>query len=308
MAWLTNFKVLGLCLNRGPLRRPLTFLQMATLLLLPVTLQIDSPVGRQSPPEATGKIQKQSQTQCDSPNAAVPLTSVAWSVLLALFKFGVLGSAVYLLSCNLNVFLKEYIYAVALYSLLGSFMDSSASIMSWLCGYELAPQFNQPYLSTSLSDFWGKRWNIVASSCLRFLIYEPIFECRIVAGTKGTVAVSKQRRLVGMLASFVSSGVVHEIMYWYISHLRPTGKWFVYFSVQGPLCIAEHLVKRWLKRHRIQPPAWLLVPVTNAALLLFAHFFFFPPVVDHGIADHVTKSVSRNFSLLAGLVTSPNSS
>ncbi|KAK9862677.1 hypothetical protein WJX84_006550 [Apatococcus fuscideae] len=221
MAWLTNFKVLGLCLNRGPLRRPLTFLQMATLLLLPVTLQIDSPVGRQSPPEATGKIQKQSQTQCDSPNAAVPLTSVAWSVLLALFKFGVLGSAVYLLSCNLNVFLKEYIYAVALYSLLGSFMDSSASIMSWLY-------------------FWGKRWNIVASSCLRFLIYEPIFECRIVAGTKGTVAVSKQRRLVGMLASFVSSGVVHEIMYWYISHLRPTGKWFVYFSVQGPLCIAEH--------------------------------------------------------------------
>ncbi|KAK9862673.1 hypothetical protein WJX84_001014 [Apatococcus fuscideae] len=191
MAWLTNFKVLGLCLNRGPLRRPLTFLQMATLLLLPVTLQIDSPVGRQSPPEATGKIQKQSQTQCDSPNAAVPLTSVAWSVLLALFKFGVLGSAVYLLSCNLNVFLKEYIYAVALYSLLGSFMDSSASII-------------------------------------------------IVAGTKGTVAVSKQRRLVGMLASFVSSGVVHEIMYWYISHLRPTGKWFVYFSVQGPLCIAEH--------------------------------------------------------------------
>ena len=56
-------------------------------------------------------------------------------------------------------------------------MDGSGSLMAWLCGFELAPQFNQPYLSTSLSDFWGRRWNIVASSCLRFLIYEPIAEC-----------------------------------------------------------------------------------------------------------------------------------
>ena len=30
---------------------------------------------------------------------------------------------------------------MALYSLLGSFMDGSASIMSWMCGFELAPQF-----------------------------------------------------------------------------------------------------------------------------------------------------------------------
>ena len=71
-----------------------------------------------------------------------------------------------------------YLQAVALYSLLGTIMDTSASIMSWACGYELAPQFNQPWLSTSLSDFWGRRWNIVASSCLRFLIYEPIIECK----------------------------------------------------------------------------------------------------------------------------------
>lgn len=83
--------------------------------------------------------------------------------------------------------------------------------------------------------------------------------------------------------------------------MRPTGKWFVYFSVQGPLCIAEHLVKKWLKRNRIQLPTLLLIPVTNAAILLFAHFFFFPPVVDHGIADHVVGSVKQDFAVLLGL-------
>ena len=37
------FQILGLCLDRGPLRRPLNFLQAATLLMLPVTLQDDTP-------------------------------------------------------------------------------------------------------------------------------------------------------------------------------------------------------------------------------------------------------------------------
>jgi hypothetical protein len=37
---LTNFKVLGLALNRGPLTLPLSALQFATVLLAPITPQI----------------------------------------------------------------------------------------------------------------------------------------------------------------------------------------------------------------------------------------------------------------------------
>lgn len=73
---------------------------------------VDQTVGRQPPTEPASKMHKQSRTQSHSTNAAAPLASVAWSVLLALFKFGVLGSAVYLLSCDLNVFFKEYVYGM----------------------------------------------------------------------------------------------------------------------------------------------------------------------------------------------------
>lgn len=38
--WLTNFKVLGLALERGPLTLPLSHLQFATVLLAPITPQI----------------------------------------------------------------------------------------------------------------------------------------------------------------------------------------------------------------------------------------------------------------------------
>lgn len=37
---LTNFKVLGLALDRGPLTLPLSVLQFATVLLAPITPQI----------------------------------------------------------------------------------------------------------------------------------------------------------------------------------------------------------------------------------------------------------------------------
>lgn len=93
-------------------QRPDLHLVQLALKLTPDTVFVNASVGRQPPSEAAGKMQKQPQPRFHSTNTAVPLASVAWNVLLALFKFGVLGGAVYLLSCDLNVFVKEYIYGV----------------------------------------------------------------------------------------------------------------------------------------------------------------------------------------------------
>ena len=43
---------------------------------------------------------------------------------------------------------------------------------------------NPPPQSTSLADFWGRRWNITASSVLRTLVYDTIAEGRLVAAAK----------------------------------------------------------------------------------------------------------------------------
>lgn len=41
-----------------------------------------------------------------------------------------------------------------------------------MSGLDLEPQFNKPYLATSIHDFWGARWNLAVSGILRPTVYE----------------------------------------------------------------------------------------------------------------------------------------
>lgn len=64
----------------------------------------------------------------------------------------------------------------ALYFFLGFLMDSSASMASGLLRIKIAPHFDEPYLSSSFSDWWSRRWNLTVGNVLRMLIYDPIVE------------------------------------------------------------------------------------------------------------------------------------
>ncbi|KAE8813679.1 putative long-chain-alcohol O-fatty-acyltransferase 4 [Hordeum vulgare] len=69
-----------------------------------------------------------------------------------------------------------------------------------LLGMGLEPQFDRPYLSASLRDFWGRRWNLSVPVVLRPCVYRP------VRARLGPAA--------GVLAAFVVSGLVHELMFY----------------------------------------------------------------------------------------------
>ena len=66
--------------------------------------------------------------------------------------------------------------AVSLYAFLGFAMDGPASLITSLIGLQIAPHFNKPFLAESLTSFWGKRWNLTISNCLRAPVYDPIYE------------------------------------------------------------------------------------------------------------------------------------
>lgn len=66
--------------------------------------------------------------------------------------------------------------AVSLYAFLGFAMDGPASLVTSLIGLQIAPHFNKPFLAESLTSFWGKRWNLTISNCLRGPVYDPIYE------------------------------------------------------------------------------------------------------------------------------------
>ena len=43
-------------------------------------------------------------------------------------------------------------------------------------GLRTAPDFDRPFLSGSLRDFWSRRWNLNTGYSLRFLVYDPVVE------------------------------------------------------------------------------------------------------------------------------------
>ena len=69
-------------------------------------------------------------------------------------------------------------------------------------------------LCSSLTDFWSRRWNLTAGNALRLLVYDPISEGRLIrrAGTAPTT--SRAVRRAGVIASFIVSGCVHELIFW----------------------------------------------------------------------------------------------
>ncbi|QHO21064.1 Long-chain-alcohol O-fatty-acyltransferase [Arachis hypogaea] len=59
------------------------------------------------------------------------------------------------------------LYCVHVYLNLEMILAFAATLVRTLFGFELEPQFNDPYLASSLQDFWSRRWNLVPANILR---------------------------------------------------------------------------------------------------------------------------------------------
>ena len=53
----------------------------------------------------------------------------------------------------------------------------------------------------------------------------------LVANSKVHPPPPAARRTAGMLAAFITSGLIHEVMFWYAEG-RLTGYWLTFFSIQ----------------------------------------------------------------------------
>eukprot|EP00884_Botryococcus_braunii_P022804 jgi/Botrbrau1/9207/Bobra.0028s0004.2 len=162
LTWLSLFKVLQLCANRGPLPKFRSFLPFITIFFLPV-LPDDG---------KSGKLVKDTQP--------APTDSAR---LLRQHVVFFVGDLVVLVACykilvndwTLPYLVKEFIIALALYAFLSALMDA-VSIPAAAMGVRLAPHFTQPWMSSSFAELWSKRWDITAGITLRNLVCDPILE------------------------------------------------------------------------------------------------------------------------------------
>ncbi|KAE8677267.1 MBOAT family protein [Hibiscus syriacus] len=109
-----------------------------------------------------------------------------------------------------------------------------------LPGVELEPQFKTPVRATSLQDFWGHRWNLRVSDALRPTIYDPVktISTRIIG--------RRWASLPAVFATFVTSGLMHELVYYHMIRKNPTWEVTWFFVLQGVFVDIEIFLKKKL--------------------------------------------------------------
>lgn len=91
-------------------------------------------------------------------------------------------------------------------------------------GMPARPLMNKPLASTSLSEFWGRRWN----TAFRDLTYRFLFRpCRLWFGPRA-----------GILAGFLFSGVIHDVVI-SVPARGGYGGPTVFFAIQGAAMLVE---------------------------------------------------------------------
>lgn len=127
-----------------------------------------------------------------------------------------------------------WIYAIA-FSLHVYFDFSGYSDMAIglgkIFGFDFVENFNYPYISKSITEFW-RRWHISLGSWFRDYVYIPL----------GGSRVGKFRMLINILVVWMLTGFWHGAEWNFIL-------WGLYFAVL--LVVEKILLLKWLKKSRI---------------------------------------------------------
>ncbi|MBR0032776.1 MAG: MBOAT family protein [Treponema sp.] len=166
---------------------------------------------------------------------------------LALYVDGVYSDISKSYGCAL--FLASVLYSFQIYFDFSGYSNMAIGIARFF-GFNLGRNFDHPYFSESIGEFW-RRWHISLSSWLRDYVYFPL----------GGSRCSKMRCYLNLLVVFFVSGV------WHGAHLN-----FVFWGLlHGVFQCAQRLFAPVRKRFPLPPLLRILV---TFALVSFAWIFF----------------------------------
>ncbi|XP_059663298.1 acyl-CoA--sterol O-acyltransferase 1-like [Cornus florida] len=287
IAWLANFKLLMFAFGKGPLSDPsISLPQFAALACFPIKIKQDPPPNHNSeqkpPPRNFRKGHKS------------PLNYATKFLLLA----GLIR--VYDYSEYIHPKVILFLYCFHIYFALEIILAMVAALARTLLGSELEPQFNEPYLSTSLQDFWGRRWNMMVSRILRPTVYEPIL------GLSTRLLGRKWAPLPATFSTFVVSGIMHELIFYYLGRVKPTWEITWFFLLHGACLLIEIAIKKVVK-DRWRLPRIISGPLTVVFVLSTGFWLFFPQLLrcnadarafaEYAAVGAFVKNVGRNLTV-----------
>ena len=98
----------------------------------------------------------------------------------------------------IDLLLASYAFAFQIYCDFSGYADIALGL-SALVGLRLSQNFAQPYLATSVSEFWAKRWHITLGQWFRDYVYIPL----------GGSRRGRLRGMFNLMTVFVLSGLWH---------------------------------------------------------------------------------------------------
>ncbi|KAL2495566.1 Acyl-CoA--sterol O-acyltransferase 1 [Forsythia ovata] len=254
IAWLANFKLLMFAFNNGPLSDPsLSLPRFLAIACLPIKLQ-------NSQSENKNQISQTEKGHKSLMNYAIK------GLLLALLI------KIYDYTHYIHPTIMLGLYCFHVYFCLEITLAIAAVMARALLGAELEPQFNEPYLSTSLQDFWGRRWNLMVSRILRPTVYVPV----LIWSTN--ILGRKWAPLPAIMSTFVVSALIHELIFYYLGRVNPTWEVTWFFLLHGACLMAEIAVKKSVKG-RLHLPRIIATIFTVGFAMITGFWLFFPQLL-----------------------------
>ncbi|KAK4398868.1 putative long-chain-alcohol O-fatty-acyltransferase 4 [Sesamum angolense] len=243
IAWLASFKLILFAFNQGPLSSdpsiPLS--RFILLACFPIKFHQSHPKTHKSPLIYFAKI-------------------LIFAFILRIYDY----------KQHLHPKIILFCYCLHVYFMLEMLLALVAALTKALVHVELEQHFNEPYLATSLQDFWGRRWNLMVPNILQPTVYHP------VTSIAARFMDRKWAAIPGVLATFLVSGLMHELVLYNIGRLRPSGEMMCFFMVHGLSLTLEIVIKKIL-RGKFSLPGIVSGPLTLAYIMYTSFLLFFPP-------------------------------
>ncbi|KAJ3258159.1 hypothetical protein HK103_003977 [Boothiomyces macroporosus] len=194
-----------------------------------------------------------------------------------------------------------YLLGLAL-SLLLDYADHLLILpLCYIFKMEYTPIMNAVYLSCSVREFWGSRWNSMIQRGLKCSIFDPVLEA-----LKGFPIPFKFKVTIATLLTFVFSAIMHEWCILIVCDEPTTYEQLAFFTVQAFICTFEVLVSIMFKRifglkighvfPKVVQVLWATIAVLSTSPL-FLNPFIRGKVFDkfHLDYDIMKAYVERNF-------------
>ena len=263
LSWLSTFKLLLFAFAKGPLSSnpSLSLPHFVPLACLPIKFQHQDP--------NTPKI----------PNNNDNKTRLRYTIMTILFASFL---PLYEMKESFHPAFTLFLYCLHMYTGMEVVFALIAAAARRLLYIQLEPQFDEPYLSNSLQDFWGRRWNISVNRILHPTVYDPVVKA------SSRVMGRKWAPLPAVMATFAVSGLMHELVFYCFTREKPTWeRWepswdsLCFFLLQGACLALEIALKKKLGGKWRLPNA-VSIPITVAFVVSKGLWLFVPALVRTG--------------------------